>query len=874
MTGVALQLQQSRLSATPVYAAAARRLPQLLLASLWLATGRARRAPAMQASRVCAMPMAHWCMGWALLAWAWTGAQALQQQAQQLTPAWEGRDVRVQAVVDAMPQRTATGWRLRLQVEKAWDAAQPQAAAALPHTVEVMWYDPRPSQATEAAPADAPVETQAGGTVARSRMPAPVQAGQRWEMTVRLKAPHGTRNPQGFDWELWLWEQGVGATGYVRAGRGIAPPQLRDGHRWPRAMQAARQHVRDAIMARAGESDAQALPQRERALGVVAALVTGDQRAIDAQDWDVFRRTGTAHLVSLSGLHITMFAWLAMTVVGGLWRSSARLGGAWCMRWPAPTVALWAGVGLAALYAWFSGWGLPAQRTVWMLAVVALLRSGGWRWPWQVVWAVALAVLALADPWGLCQPGFWLSFVAVGVLLASGRAPHGEADALPISAAQRVRTWLARLLREQLVVVAALSPLTLLFFGQISVVGLLANALAIPWVTLLLTPIALLGVVWQGLWEVAVWLVYAMTEVLQVMAHWPGASVLRPQAPWWGAAAAIAGGVWLAQRIPWSWRMLALPMIWPALWWPAPRPPHGELQVLALDVGQGSAILLRTAHHSLLFDAGPGWAGADAGARVVQPLLQAWGEALDVLVLSHGDADHIGGASSIWSAQPQVRLLGDGARVWHSRMQDAPQTGNSVPAGAPLPSWQPCVAGQQWEWDGVLWQVLHPMPQPSTKEADAQAQVKALRPRIAADSSLAAEPALRHNTRSCVLRVQTAKGAAVLLPGDIEAAQEAALLRSSQVLQADLLLAPHHGSRTSSSPAWAQAVAPRTVVVQAGYRNRFGHPHASVVQRYVQQGAQVVTTAQCGAVHWDSRNPQQVQCERMRQPRYWAWADR
>lgn len=800
VAGVALQLCQPTLWIAKVYACWG-----IGFAMLWLVCmGMAWRCRQRSLGR---WRWVLWATGWAAwagMAFAGTGFQALQQQAQRLLPDLEGVDMQVHAVVDAMPQRTHQGWRLRLAVLQA-QRPLPEGGLAeveLPQRLEVMWYAPRTVFA--AAP-------EAGAAAA---LPA-VVAGERWQWTLRLKAPHGARNPYGFDWELWLWEQGVGATGYVRTGPGLPPPERLATAGVARPVEQLRQRVRDAILARAdaqpnspGEGDA-----RARALGVVAALVTGDQRAIATDDWDVFRRTGVAHLVSISGLHITMFAWLATAAMGWLWRRSQRL----CLWWPAPQAALWAGVLLAGAYALFSGWGLPAQRTVGMLAVVALLRSGGWQWPWHAVWSVTLAVLSLWDPWALCQAGFWLSFVAVGVLLASGPALQ-TAGALG---------GLRQLVREQWLVVVALSPLSLLFFGQVSLAGMLANLLAIPWITLVVTPLALLGVVWPPLWEAAGICVQALMWLLQAMAAWPWASLARPQAPWWAALAAIAGGVGLAMPWPRAWRLLALPLLWPALCWQAPRPAHGMFDLLALDVGQGSAILLRTARHSLLFDTGPAWHGGDAGTRAVLPLLQAWGERLDVLLLSHSDMDHVGGAESVLAAQPWVALRGAGAADFARTLQRP---------------WQPCVAGQHWEWDGVLWQVLHPP----------------------------AGGAGQGNPSSCVLRVQAANGAAALLTGDIEAPQEAGLLRSGLKLQADVLLAPHHGSRTSSSPAFVEAVAPHTVVVQAGYRNRFGHPAPQVVQRYVDLGVALVATPQCGAVDWSAEAPQTVGCERQHHRRYWG----
>ena len=335
----------------------------------------------------------------ALAMFALCGLRAVAFQAQALDPRLEGRDLRVQGMVAAMPQRGDAGLRFRFAVESAWLDGQ---AVRLPPMVELGWY------ASGWQGADAPDEPQ-------RPLPA-LRAGQRWEATVRLKAPHGARNPHGFDYELWLWEQGVQAMGYVRAGRRDAAPRLLS-EGWHHPVEQWRQQVRDAIVLRLAQPQAEAA-QRERAAraaGVVAALVTGDQRAIDRADWDLFRATGVAHLMSISGLHITLFAWIAMAAVGWLWRRSQRL----CLRWPAQHAALLGGVLLAAGYALFSGWGVPAQRTVLMLAVVALLRLAGRRWPWQQVWLLACATVVLAGP--CCSPasGSALSLWGCFLLLIS-----------------------------------------------------------------------------------------------------------------------------------------------------------------------------------------------------------------------------------------------------------------------------------------------------------------------------------------------------------------------------------------------------------------------------------------------------------------------
>lgn len=762
--------------------------------------------------------------GVALASFAAVGLRAVAHADHALAPQLEGRDIRVTARVVAMPHYTDAGVRLRLTVVSAQGAEGP---VVLPPRIDVAWYGGVTGDGV------AGLELQ--------RRPGPIRAGDLWALTVRLKAPHGLANPHGWDYELWLWEQEVQATGYVRAGPRDEPPQHL-GSTWNHPVERLRQQVRDAIVHQLGAATGTA---QDRAAGVVAALVTGDQRAIERADWDVFRATGVSHLMSISGLHITLFAWLTSWAVRRLWGRSAWL----CHRLPGPTAAALAGLLLAAGYALFSGWGVPAQRTVIMLAVVVVLRCSGSRWPWPVVWLVALSAVVLADPWALMQAGFWLSFVAVAVLFATNlgasradgervsggfSADFGPSEGL-VGLPGRWR-WLhplGRMLREQWTLTLALSPLTLLLFGQVSLVGLVANLVAIPWVTLVVTPLSLVGVLLPPLWSLAAVSLQPLMAGLQWMADWPGAVWYAPAAPWWAGWAGVLGAAVLVLRWPWPVRLLAVPLLLPVMAWQAPRPPHGQLEVLAMDIGQGNAVLVRTAEHALLYDAGPRYSlESDAGHRVVVPLLRALGERLDLLVLSHRDADHTGGAGAVLAQQPRADVLG------------------SLDADHPLRAVRPvrpCLAGQHWEWDGVRFEVLHPAPQDVV-------------------------PSARPNTISCVLRIAPAlptPAPAVVLAGDIEQAQEQALLARGAPLRADLLLVPHHGSQTSSSAAFLQAVAPRTALVQAGYRNRFGHPAPQVLERYAQHGVRVVASAHCGAAAWTSQQPAELRCQRAVQARYW-----
>jgi competence protein ComEC len=853
VVGTALQLQQERLFAWQVY---------LVIVALAL-VGYALAA-IKNIAIVWRMGLAAAALG--LLSFGSTGLRATAYLADALDPVLEGRDVQVVGVVASLPQRNESGLRFRLEVESAALNGQ---LLRVPPLMDVGWYGGTFS-AGPAVLADMATAKLADAVLpafAQNRMPGDVRAGERWQMTLRLKAPHGSRNPFGFDYELWLWEQGVQATGYVRASAKDPVPQ-RITQTWLHPVVLARQVVRERIYRQVAE---------RQFAGMIAALVVGDQAAIDRVDWDVFRATGVAHLVSISGLHITMFAWGAAWVVGWLWRRSGRL----CIALPAPSAALVGGVVLATAYAVFSGWGVPAQRTCLMLSTVALLRLSGARWPWPLVWMLACAVVVVCDPWALLQAGFWLSFVAVGVLFAtdsgathadstrasglkdkvlsgpqsSAGPPQGRFAPLGGSVLRvvksvgaafsagppqgrfaplggsvlRVAKSVGAAFHEQWVITVALTPLTLLLFGQVSVVGLAANALAIPWITLVVTPLAMLGVLVPALWDVAATAIGGLYAYLQWLASLSWASIAVAVPPLWAGAAGVLGGSLLV--LPWSWRLrvLGLPLLLPVLLWRAPLPAPGQFELLAADIGQGNAVLVRTASHALLYDAGPRFSlESDAGHRVLVPLLQALHTRLDTLVLSHRDLDHVGGAPAVLAMQPQAELL------------------SSIEAGNALQTLRPakrCVAGQHWEWDGVQFDVLHPQAQDYDRTS-------------------------KSNAMSCVLRISNGAQTALLV-GDIEQPQEAALVEQGVDLHADVLLVPHHGSKTSSSAAFLDAVAPRIAIVQSGYRNRFGHPTPTVLARYQERGIQVLDSPHCGAYTWQSWQAQNGACLRTEGLRYW-----
>jgi len=774
VAGVWCQLQSDSLHGMAVYAAAV----LAALGTVGWCLSRSRGAP-FDTRRAGVLMGAL-----ALLMWATTGLRAEWHDRDRLDPVWEGRDVAVQARVLGLPVRSEQSLRLVLALD------QTPPGVRLPSRVIVHWY------------------LRGSATVPD------VLAGERWAMTLRLRQVHGASNPHGFDRELWLWQHGVGATGYVRSGpRDPLPQRLSAASAW--SVDSVRQAIVRAIERRVSD---------ERAAGILRALVVGEQAAIEREDWSIFRTTGVAHLMSISGLHVTMFAALAMAFLRLTWRQWAWIWPQAVLAWPTPTVAAWGGVALATAYAVLAGWGVPAQRTVLMLAVVVALRWGARRWPWPVVWAWAMWAVVCWDPWALLQAGFWLSFVAVAILMGSTQRAAHDGESRPWWV--RLGRWWRQLWREQGLITLALVPMTVVWFGQVSWVSFGANLLTIPWVTLVVTPLAMLGVLWPPLWDLAAAAVSVMVLWLEAMAQWPWAASTWAIPPTsLGVLAVLGGGVAV---MPWPGvvRSVGLLALTPALWFTPTRPAVGEFEVVALDVGQGSAVVVRTAQHTLLYDTGPRWGqDADAGQSVVLPYVWAMGDRLDAVVVSHADSDHAGGAASVAQAFPQARWLS-------SYDTDEPRR---------------CVAGQQWTWDGVHFEVVHPS---------------------ATDYGPTGQGRLSSNAMSCVLLVGHERRR-VWLGGDIDADRETRWALQNPRVRVDLMLAPHHGSASSSSPVLLNTLQPRWVLVQAGYRNRFGHPSGVVTARYDERGINWVASPQCGAATWRSVHPEGVECHRLSHRRYW-----
>lgn len=708
---------------------------------------------------------------WACAFGAWRLHDALAEEL-------EGQDLWLTGVVADLPERFPGGLRFAFDVESAQLG---ENLASVPRHIRLSWYD----------------------------APETPRAGERWRLRVRLKRPHGTLNPGGFDYEGWQFAQGVRATGYVRPEGG----DRLDGTVAAYAGQRARQFLAERLDAALADA---AHPE------LVKALVLGEDSGIRPEQWEILRRTGTTHLMVISGSHIGLLAgwvfWLTQLLC-------ARLG---LKRWPPPLLAAWSAVLAAAGYAALADFAIPARRAL-VMAAVALAAVGLRRSLRPLhVWALALGAVSLHDPLATVSPGFWLSFLAVGLILFVTLGRKGQGG-----------FWRG-LWHGNRATALGLIPLLVLFFQQAPLIAPLANLLAIPLLGCVAVPLALAATAARlsGL-DAHGWLLHLTDRWLDV--SWTLLESLsalplpewHPPAPdLWSVALALLGALLLLAPRGVPARAMGIILLLPFLATPSPRPEAGAFRLTLLDVDQGLAAAVETARRVLVFDTGARWTPKmDMGQAVVAPFLrQAGWTRIDTLLVSHGDNDHIGGAPSLLKSFPAARVL-----------SSVPQRlGDIAPA-------ERCLAGQSWEWDGVRFEMLSPAT-PSEQD---------------------------ENDQSCVLRISGA-GGSVLLTGDIEATAEQRLVELyGEHLASDALVVPHHGSATSSTPAFLQRVRPRWALIPSGYRNRYRHPHPDVLRRYRERGIPALTSAGSGAIRLEfgaGSPPAEPMSYRWQNRRYWNLA--
>ena len=790
-----------------------------------------------------------------------------------LAPTLEGRDLEVVGIVDGMPQRFDFGDRVRFSLV---DCRVAQAGGGSCGSLARLQLDWGPIREKDRRPPWAAAVVSPGGetdddedrhgadeAVADAVWPQP---GQYWRLIVRLKRPVAPANPGGFDLELRYLQQGVGALGRVYARERLETrPAGAVRSPWFAVLvtfEGWRTRLRDRLEAvYADRIDGHGADRTGRwpMLGVVAGLALGDQGAIGAGLWGLFSRTGVSHLMAISGMHVTMLALVAAWVAGRVLQAMTRrrvpgmrrLVGAL----PRQFLVLAVAVLTAFAYALLSGWGIPSQRTCWMLTAAAVMSAVGRGIRPLDVTLLAAGVVVATDPWAVATAGFWLSFGAVAAILwcAHGQDSQRQLRLSMLGVGSlRVPAALRDACTSQWAATIGLAPLVIALFSTLSLIGPAANAVAIPWVSFLVTPLAIAAALLAPLSEVAcagllqlnLWLIEQLVAMLVQLDRFPAASVAVARPGAWTLVASLVGAVALIAPAGVPMRRAGVLCLLPMLMAPQRLPASDELWVTALDMGQGSSILVESAGKRLLFDAGSGQ-GADrsAAARFLMPYLRSRGiETIDTLVISHLDIEHAGGAASVLqSLRPQQLLTSFDPRLLQA---DEASLAAATVSG--------CVAGRRLTLGAATVEVMSPSTPARLRDG------------------------ARDNRTSCVLRIASAAGS-VLLTGDLPTSADAQLLRTSSGrgdgagLRSDVLIVPQQGSRNAASAALLAAAKPAYAVLQVGYRNRHRHPHPTVLQRLSDSGAVVLRTDQDGAVQIRLRAGVPARIQRMRrdEPPYW-----
>lgn len=706
-----------------------------------------------------------------LAGYFWALMIAQHRLADALPKEWETKTIQIEGVVASLPQQLERGERFEFDVERVLFPQQ-AVQGAVPQHISITQYH----------------NDAFGGNAASEVKSNQFHAGERWRLTVKLKRPHGTVNPHGFDFEVWALERNIRAVGSIKHADQLMQNFV---FRPSYVVEATREKIHMRMH--------QVLAGKPYA-GVLEALAIGDESGILQHDWQVFLRTGVNHLMSISGLHITMLAGLAYGFVAAIWRRNESL----VLILPTRKAAVLAGAIVAMLYALVAGFSVPSQRTLYMLAVMAWSVWSGRQIALTRVLAYTLLVVVVLDPWSVLSPGFWLSFGAVALM------------AFALGARLARPHWLREAVSTQWAVTLGLVPLLLVLFQQVSIISPLANAIAIPLVSLVVVPLTLLGALFPI--DAALHLAHAVMswcmQMLIWMASFPLSTWQQHAPPGWTLPIATLGIMWVLMPRGFPLRYLGLLGLLPMLLIVPKRPEPGAMHVAVLDVGQGLAVAIQTQHYDFLYDTGPKYSSqSDSGSRIIVPYLRGEGiRQLDGMVVSHNDADHSGGMVSVLSQMP-VKWLA-----------------SSLPADATTLGTQkhfPCFAGQSWQWDGVRFEMIHP------------------------SFGSYADTEIKDNNRSCVLHITSLYGS-LLLVGDIEKPAEAELLESeADKLASDVLVVPHHGSKTSSTMDFITAVNPQVSIFTVGYLNRFGHPKAEIWRRYQQTQSRLFRSDQDGAILLD-----------------------
>ena len=741
------------------------------------------------------------------LGFVWNAYYAQSHLSNILPIEYEGKDLLLEGRVNALPQSSPSGAKFSFEVDQAFLGQE--RIELFPRQVYLSWQPAwrNPQKVPEVIPS------------------------QRWKFKVKIKRPYGSLNPHTFDFERWSFHQDFGASGSVRSGELLLEKDI-GLTEFSLAMEYQRWKLRQKIR--------RLLPDGARYSGVIAALVMGDQNAIEQEDWRVFNATGIGHLISISGLHVTMLAGFGAMIAAFIWRRNTLP-----LLIPVGKVAAAAGFLTAFIYAWLAGFQIPAQRTMYMVGVVAFALWSGRNPRSFDIWWWALAFVLLIDPMAPYTPGFWLSFGAVAAILYAMQGSEGllgvpTGKELEVHWRQRLIQALREACRIQAVVTIALLPLTLYWFYQVSIVSPLANAFAIPVVSYIVTPLAIAGALLPDF--IGKWLLIPahttmdyLAIMLAWMANWKWAVAWSSQPAWW-ALILSAVGIVISIRpgvIAESWvsRVAGLALCITLFIQLSTNTnlAKAEFRVTVLDIGQGTAVLIETASKRLLYDTGPVQGKDNAGQRIILPYLRGRGiNHIDRMVISHSDSDHIGGAATLLKEISFDSMMGSlpSTNLLLANLED-----RRVPS-------IPCRFGQQWSWDGVDFHIWHPHEDTLFEEQETR----------------------KPNEMSCVLEVRN-HDTSFWLTGDVEKQGEADITaRLDQFVLNDLkdkkliFMAPHHGSKTSSSQELLIALNPDEAFAQNGYRNRYGHPHPTVTARYQGMNIPFYQTPDTGAQVWTFYN--------------------
>lgn len=687
---------------------------------------------------------------WLVAGFLWAAFMAELRLAVSLPDELEKKDLQLVGEVVDIPQRKSNGsLRFLFQIESAEYKGE---LVDLPALARISWY----------------------------RTQREVKAGERWSLRVRLKQPHGFMNPGGFDYEKWLFQQGIRATGYVRKD---------PGNRVLNPSSSGLDSLRAELTRWISENS-----RSERADGILSALAVGDRQGIEEREWDVFRQTGTSHLMAISGLHIGLVSGLFFFLFRWLWSIPSRL----LLMVPAQQAGAVGGFLGALGYAALAGFAIPTQRALIMVSVVmAMILLKRAVAPWTIYFTALIAILLL-DPFAVLSAGFWLSFGAVGLILYGLAERRGGES-----------KWLT-MIRIQWVLAIGMLPMLLFLFRQGSLIAPVANIIAVPWVSLIVVPLNLLASLLHLLSisgaEQLLRLSAEMFEWIWPLLEWFSDLALSHfgfhQPELWTVLLAMVGAILILSPVGWSRRWPGVVALLPLLLLSPERPDKDEAWVTVLDVGQGLSTVVESMDKVMVYDTGNRFSATfNAGDAVVVPFLKSRGwKRVDLLVIGHDDRDHIGGMDALMKALPVVESI------------------SSVPeqvTGATN-----CLAGESWMWNGVSITVIHP---------DSPDRFKG-------------------NNGSCVIRID-AGGESLLLTGDIEKEAEHHLLSTSpELLDVDGVVVPHHGSNTSSTAEWIDAVSPAWAAFPVGYKNRYRFPKQKVVERYRRGGVRLFETAHTGSL--------------------------